>query len=145
MPATATIAEVQRAYDEFRSAFLAAAGRLSAERRRIATGFARALERLLAELAMEQTRVDVRFDALSFLLQIEQHVELLGVRLDRFRAGDALLDARALAPYVLCFGGIVPETGNRDLALDLLERFSRGREVKDSSGRCAVGSGGRRS
>ena len=44
-----------------RAAFLAAAEKLSGERRRIAKGFAKELESLVAELAMGRTRFEVRF------------------------------------------------------------------------------------
>jgi DNA repair protein RecN (Recombination protein N) len=44
-----------------KAAYLAAAKRLSAERRKAAVTFARRVEELLADLAMERTRFDVRF------------------------------------------------------------------------------------
>jgi len=104
----------------------------------------RHLDRVDVGGELGEQRFDVGVDALPFLLQFEQNVELFRFRFDRLGAGDALLDARALAPYVLRGLGVVPETGNGHLALDLVERLPRGREVKDSSGRCEVGSGGRR-
>jgi DNA repair protein RecN (Recombination protein N) len=55
------IAELERELPTARTAFLAAAGTLSKERRRIAKSFAKQLETLLAELAMDSTRFDVRF------------------------------------------------------------------------------------
>jgi DNA repair protein RecN (Recombination protein N) len=55
------IAALEREVAAARTAFLAAAGALSTERRRIAGRFAKALESLLAELAMESTRFEVRF------------------------------------------------------------------------------------
>jgi DNA repair protein RecN (Recombination protein N) len=55
------IAELERELAAARSAYLAAAEKLSTERRRIATGFATQLESLVAELAMERTRFDIRF------------------------------------------------------------------------------------
>jgi DNA repair protein RecN (Recombination protein N) len=55
------IAELERELGQARSAFLAAAGTLSKERRRIAKIFATALEALLGELAMGSTRFEVRF------------------------------------------------------------------------------------
>lgn len=55
------IAELERAVDAARTAYLAAAQALSHARRRVAGGFATQLETLLAELAMEQTRFEVRF------------------------------------------------------------------------------------
>jgi DNA repair protein RecN (Recombination protein N) len=55
------IAELERELATARSAFLAAAEKLSKERRRIAKGFATQLESLVAELAMERTRFDIRF------------------------------------------------------------------------------------
>jgi DNA repair protein RecN (Recombination protein N) len=56
------IAELERDVAIARAAFLAAAERLSQERRRIASSFAKQLESLVAELAMERTRFDVRFE-----------------------------------------------------------------------------------
>jgi DNA repair protein RecN (Recombination protein N) len=44
-----------------RAAFLEAAGKLSKERRRLSKDFARQLESLVADLAMERTRFEVRF------------------------------------------------------------------------------------
>jgi DNA repair protein RecN (Recombination protein N) len=55
------MAELERELATARSAFLAAAEQLSKERRRIAKGFATQLESLVAELAMERTRFDIRF------------------------------------------------------------------------------------
>jgi DNA repair protein RecN (Recombination protein N) len=55
------IQDLERRYGRARAAYIAAAERLSAERRRVAAGFARAMEQGLAELAMEQTRFEVRF------------------------------------------------------------------------------------
>jgi DNA repair protein RecN (Recombination protein N) len=55
------IAELEAALAAARAAFLAAAGQLSAERKRVAGGFGRQLEALLAELAMQSTRFEVRF------------------------------------------------------------------------------------
>jgi len=55
------IAELERELATARTIFHAAAEALSRERRRIATTFGRQLEALLAELAMERTRFDVRF------------------------------------------------------------------------------------
>ena len=55
------IAELERGVATARATFLAAAEKLSTERRRIAKGFAKALEGLVAELAMERTKFDVRF------------------------------------------------------------------------------------
>jgi DNA repair protein RecN (Recombination protein N) len=55
------IAALERELAAARSAFLAAAEKLSKERRRIAKGFATQLESLVAELAMERTRFDIRF------------------------------------------------------------------------------------
>ncbi len=57
------VAELEGAYAAARSAYLAAAQALSAERRRVATRFSGALERLVAELAMDRTRFDIRFGA----------------------------------------------------------------------------------
>ena len=56
------IAELDRRTAVARAAFLDAAGTLSQERRRIAVALARELEALVAELAMERTRFEVRFD-----------------------------------------------------------------------------------
>src|SRR5262249_56872953 len=55
------ITELEGEADRARTAFLRAAERLSAGRRKAAATFARQLESLLAELAMERTRFDVRF------------------------------------------------------------------------------------
>jgi DNA repair protein RecN (Recombination protein N) len=55
------IAELERELAAARTAFLTAAERLSMARRRVAKAFARELERLLAELAMERTRFEMRF------------------------------------------------------------------------------------
>ena len=55
------IAELERELAASRAAFLAAAGQLSMERKRIAETLERELEALLAELAMESTRFEVRF------------------------------------------------------------------------------------
>ena len=56
------VAELERDHAEARTAYLAAAQALSSERRRVAVDFARQLERLAGELAMEQTRFDMRFN-----------------------------------------------------------------------------------
>src|SRR6185436_6553973 len=53
--------ELEAAAATARTSFLAAAAKLSAERRRLAVAFGRQLEGLLAELAMERTRFEVRF------------------------------------------------------------------------------------
>ena len=53
--------ELEREAGTAKTAYLAAAGRLSRERRAIARGFAKALEETLEELAMERTRFEVRF------------------------------------------------------------------------------------
>jgi DNA repair protein RecN (Recombination protein N) len=55
-------AELERAHEKARTAFLAAAGELSTARRRVSTRFARQLEQLLGELAMDRTVFDVRFN-----------------------------------------------------------------------------------
>jgi len=55
------IVELERAVDAARTVYLAAAQSLSNARRRAAGGFAQQLETLLADLAMEQTRFEVRF------------------------------------------------------------------------------------
>ena len=55
------IAELERELAVARAAFLAAAEKLSKARRRIAKGFGKELEALVAELAMERTRFEVRF------------------------------------------------------------------------------------
>jgi DNA repair protein RecN (Recombination protein N) len=56
------IAALSEARDAARSAYLAAAGALSAARRRLAVDFARQLVALVGELAMEETRFEVRFN-----------------------------------------------------------------------------------
>jgi DNA repair protein RecN (Recombination protein N) len=55
------IAELERVLADARRLFLAAAERLSRERRRTGAAFAKALEALVADLAMERTRFEVRF------------------------------------------------------------------------------------
>jgi DNA repair protein RecN (Recombination protein N) len=55
------IQELERAHAEAREAYVQAAGALATERRRVAARFSRELERLLAELAMDETRFEVRF------------------------------------------------------------------------------------
>jgi DNA repair protein RecN (Recombination protein N) len=55
------IAELERDVAAARAAFLAAADKLSKERRRLARTFAKDLEAIVAELAMERTRFEVRF------------------------------------------------------------------------------------
>jgi len=55
------IVELEREVAQARATFLAAAEKLSKERRRIAVAFGKQLEALLAELAMERTRFEVRF------------------------------------------------------------------------------------
>ena len=55
------IAELEREAAAARLKFLDAARALSSERRRVAQALSRRLEALLAELAMERTRFDVRF------------------------------------------------------------------------------------
>jgi DNA repair protein RecN (Recombination protein N) len=55
-------AELERSHEAARKGFLAAAQDLSTVRRRVATEFARRLERLLGELAMDRTVFDVRFN-----------------------------------------------------------------------------------
>jgi len=55
------VAELEREAAAARGRFLTAARALSAERRRVGKTLSRRLEALLAELAMERTRFDVRF------------------------------------------------------------------------------------
>jgi DNA repair protein RecN (Recombination protein N) len=55
------IAELERDVAAARATFLAAAEKLSTERRRLARAFGRQLESMVAELAMERTRFEVRF------------------------------------------------------------------------------------
>jgi DNA repair protein RecN (Recombination protein N) len=55
------IAQLDGEHAAAREHYLAAAGALGTARRRVAIRFARELERLLAELAMEHTRFEVRF------------------------------------------------------------------------------------
>ena len=56
------LASLEREYAAARDGYLAAAERLSAARKRTAKTFARELVALLRDLAMEQTRFEVRFD-----------------------------------------------------------------------------------
>jgi DNA repair protein RecN (Recombination protein N) len=55
------IAELERTFDTARAAYVGAAEKLSRERRRVAVAFERRLEAALGELAMAQTRFEVRF------------------------------------------------------------------------------------
>jgi DNA repair protein RecN (Recombination protein N) len=55
--------ELERDHDAARARYLEAASRLSEARRAVAPGFARQLEGLLGELAMEHTRFQPRFNA----------------------------------------------------------------------------------
>lgn len=55
------IAELEREHAVARTVYVAAARALSEARHRVATMFARQMEKMSAELAMEQTRFDVRF------------------------------------------------------------------------------------
>ena len=57
------LAELEQAFIAARLVYLAAAETLSRERRRVAADFATRLETALAELAMDRTRFDVRFEA----------------------------------------------------------------------------------
>ncbi len=57
------VAELERASAAARAAYVKAAGALGSARRRAGPDFARQLERMLAELAMERTRFEVRFNA----------------------------------------------------------------------------------
>jgi DNA repair protein RecN (Recombination protein N) len=60
------VADLARAEQAARSEYLSAARALADERRRVAVPFARGMEALAADLAMERTRFDVRFgDALA--------------------------------------------------------------------------------
>jgi len=60
------VADLIRAENAARSEYLSAARALADERRRVAVPFARGMEALAADLAMERTRFDVRFgDALA--------------------------------------------------------------------------------
>jgi DNA repair protein RecN (Recombination protein N) len=55
------ITELEREFDAAKRRFLASAERLSAERRRVAAVLSRALVAMLADLAMDRTRFEVRF------------------------------------------------------------------------------------
>ena len=55
------LAELEREVADARRTFLAAAEKLSRERRRTGAAFAKALEALVADLAMERTRFEARF------------------------------------------------------------------------------------
>ncbi len=62
----ARLAELEREHAAAREEYLGAARALGGARRRVAASFAEAMERMAGELAMEQTRFDVRFgDELS--------------------------------------------------------------------------------
>src|SRR5439155_6040281 len=54
--------DVERAHQAARAAFVEAAARLSSIRRRLAADFSKKLEHSLGELAMDGTRVEVRFN-----------------------------------------------------------------------------------
>jgi DNA repair protein RecN (Recombination protein N) len=56
------IAELERAHDAARDAYVKAAGALGRARRKAGPELARQLERMLGELAMERTRFEVRFN-----------------------------------------------------------------------------------
>jgi DNA repair protein RecN (Recombination protein N) len=56
------VAELERDHAAASTAYLTAAQALSSDRRRVAADFARQLERVAGELAMERTRFDVRFN-----------------------------------------------------------------------------------
>jgi DNA repair protein RecN (Recombination protein N) len=55
------IGAIERAYGAARDRYLSAAKLLGDARREVATGFARSLERTLADFAMERTKFEVRF------------------------------------------------------------------------------------
>jgi len=55
------LAELEREHGAARTVYLSTAGRLSRGRRAAAAAFSKAIELALAELAMEETRFDVRF------------------------------------------------------------------------------------
>jgi DNA repair protein RecN (Recombination protein N) len=57
------LADLERAHAAARAAYLTAAGALGGARRAAGPDFARQLERMLGELAMERTRFEVRFNA----------------------------------------------------------------------------------
>ena len=57
------LATLEREHAAARAAYLAAAGALGRARRKAGPEFARQLERMLGELAMERTRFEVRFNA----------------------------------------------------------------------------------
>ncbi|HXD75364.1 MAG TPA: DNA repair protein RecN [Vicinamibacterales bacterium] len=57
------IVELEREHNAARNQYLEAAKTLTAARRKAGASFARAMERIAGELAMEQTRFDVRFAA----------------------------------------------------------------------------------
>jgi len=57
------VAELECAHRDARTAYLAAAEALAAERRRAAKLFAKSLEQVLGELAMDETRFEVRFNS----------------------------------------------------------------------------------
>jgi len=57
------VAALEREHASARAAYVTAAGALASERRAVAAEFARRLERMLGQLAMERTAFEVRFEA----------------------------------------------------------------------------------
>src|SRR5581483_1096572 len=104
----------------------------------------RQLDRVDLRLEPRDQRVDVRGDVLPFLLELEQDLDLFRRGVDRLAGLNSFFDSGALAPYFLRLLLVVPESGSRHLALDLIERFAGGSDVKDSSGRRECGRGARR-
>jgi hypothetical protein len=90
-------------------------------------------------LELVDERLDVRIDGLALALQLQQNVELFRFGVQRLGRGEPLLYPRALSTDLLRRLRIVPDSGNGNLPLNLLERLARGVEVKDSSGPIAAG------
>src|SRR5262249_47935766 len=56
------VADLERRYERARESYLNTAGELAGARRLVAADFVQRVERLLGELAMEQARIDLRFN-----------------------------------------------------------------------------------
>ena len=86
------VAGLERAHRAARAAYVSAAERVSQDRQAAAAPFARALERGLAELAMERTRFEVRVSALDEAAWSEQGTD----RVDFFMSANPGEDVRPL-------------------------------------------------
>jgi DNA repair protein RecN (Recombination protein N) len=87
------VAGLERAHRAARAAYVSAAERVSQDRQAAAAPFARALERGLADLAMERTRFEVRVSALDEAAWSEQGTD----RVDFFMSANPGEDVRPLS------------------------------------------------